>query len=75
VHAVVKVKSGYRFTHSSYLSDLFYVDKKAYESIDWPKIPFTLDDERFWYSYSHGQSKNPALAEIQRTYVPNGRYS
>lgn len=71
VHAVVRVRSGVRFTHSTYLLDSFWVDKHVHANIDWPfdDGPFTLEDPRYWYSYSHGPSTNPALAQIQRTFV------
>lgn len=71
VHAVAMVKSGHRFTHSTYLQDSFWVDKNVYENIDWPfkDGPFTVNDSRYWYSYSHGPSTNPALAKIQKTFV------
>lgn len=75
IHAVVRVKSGYRFTHSTYLQDSFWVNKKVYESIDWPDGPFTLEDSRYWYSYSHGPSQNAALAKYQRENVLSGRYA
>lgn len=74
IHAVVRVKSGFRFTHSSYIQDSAWIDKKAYDSISWPETDFTLEDPRFWYSLSHGPSENPGLAEFQKTYVPDGRY-
>jgi len=78
VHAVVRVRSGVRFTHSTYLIDSFWVDKHVHANIDWPfdDGPFTLEDPRYWYSYSHGPSTNPALAQIQRTFVDsNHKYA
>jgi hypothetical protein len=76
VHAVIRVRSGFRFTHSTYITDSFWVDKKVHENIDWPfdDGPFTLGDPRYWYSFSHGPSTNPALAEIQKTYIHTGRH-
>ena len=69
IHAVVRVKSGYRFTHSTYLSDIFWIKKDVFDNISWPRLDFTLEDPRFHYSLSHGPSTNPGLAELQKTYV------
>jgi hypothetical protein len=74
IHAVRKVKSGYRFTHSSYLSDLFWVTKEIADSVDKPNGRFDIEDSRFWYSISHGPSDNPALKELQKTYVYDGKF-
>ena len=72
IHAVRRVKSGYRFTHSSYISDLFWVTKEIADSIDKPEGRFNQEDPRFWYSIGHGPSDNPALKELQKTYVDKG---
>lgn len=74
IHAVRKVKSGYRFTHSSYLSDMFWVTKEIADSVDNPNARFDIEDSRFWYSVTHGPSDNPALKEFQKTYVSDGRF-
>jgi hypothetical protein len=74
IHAVKKVNSGYRYTHSSYINDLFYVEENAFLTIDFPDKGYDPNDSRFFYSLSHGKSLNPALRKFQNTYVDKGEY-
>lgn len=74
IHAVKKVKSGHRYTHSSYINDLFYVTKQVYDSIDFPDTGYNSKDPRFFYSLSHGESLNPALRKFQSTYINKDEY-
>jgi hypothetical protein len=73
VHAVLKVISGKRYTHSTYITDADWVEKKAYDSIIWPE-KFTVTNPGCWYSYSHGPSQNPALAEFQKKPIEIDKY-
>jgi len=74
IHAVKYVKSGYRYTHSSYISDIFWVTKETADSMDRPEGRFNQEDSRFWYSVTHGPSDNPALKEFQKTYIDKGDF-
>lgn len=75
VHAVKKVKSGARYTHSAQLSDNFYVTKETHALIDWPETEFTLDDPKFHYTVRHGKSNNIRLAKFMESYIDEHLYS
>jgi hypothetical protein len=74
IHAVKNINSGYRYTHSAYINDLFHVEEQAFLSIDFPDTPYIMGDPKFFYSLSHGESLNPALRKFQNTYVDKGEY-
>lgn len=73
VHAVKKVRKGYRYTHSSYIADRFYVPEDIANSIDYPD-KVDMSDPRLFYSVSHGPSLNINLEKIRQYYVYDGTY-
>ena len=77
IHAVKKVGSGYRYTHSTYIGDSFWVPVEIYNNLDFPdhdQSLQTIDDPRLYYSLSHGKSLNPSLSKFQETYINKGKY-
>jgi hypothetical protein len=77
IHAVKKVRSGYRYTHSSYIRDSFWLPLEVVKNLDWPDHEKNLsesNDPRLYYSLSHGKSLNPSLRKFQETFVDEGKY-
>jgi hypothetical protein len=77
IHSVKKVSFGYRYTHSTYIGDSFWVPLEVVKSLDYPEHGEnlnTIDDPRLYYSLSHGKSLNPSLSKFQETYKDTGKY-
>jgi hypothetical protein len=75
VHAVKKVESGLRFTHSSQIQDEIWISMETFKKIDFPNKDFIEEDSRFFYSVHHGESENPSLKKFMETYIHDETYN
>ena len=77
VHAVIKVKEGFRYTLSSVIDGFIYVDAEKYKNVEHLENLHELDrsDPLFYYSVDHGPTENKRLQKFIDNYINIGLYS